>query len=207
MPQPFKNVVSMKLASIEIPNSWFLLSSLKKNNIFEIKTTICGNCNIYTIIIPEGNYTNDNIVSFLNSNFLYKSATDSPLKYIKFSVLENSNRSKFEIVENTPDSFTFSLIFTNGVIKEYPSKIKDCHNYLPIDDFYIDIVKNQNVVASFHSHLNSLTPSGNDLFFMKNYDIPIIIYSLNKNTFLSVNIKDETNLITWNFEEACLPEI
>ena len=42
---------------------------------------------------------------------------------------------------------------------------------------------------------------------MKNYDIPIIIYSLNKNTFLSVNIKNETNLITWNFEEACLPEI
>jgi len=99
------------------------------------------------------------------------------------------------------------LIFANGVTKEYKSKIKDCHNYLPIDDFYIDIVKNQNVVASFHSHLNSLTPSGNDLFFMKNYDIPIIIYSLNKNTFLSVNIKDETNLITWNFEEACLPEI
>ena len=30
---------------------------------------------------------------------------------------------------------------------------------------------------------------------MKNYDIPIIIYSLNKNTFLSVNIKDETILI------------
>jgi len=38
------------------------------------------------------------------------------------------------------------LILANGVIKEYPSKIKDCHNYLPIDDFYIDIVKNHNVV-------------------------------------------------------------
>ena len=62
-----------------------------------------------------------------------------------------------------------------GVIKEYPSKIKDCHNYLPIDDFYIDIVKNHNVVASFHSHLNSLTPSDNDLFFMNTFIIGLII--------------------------------
>jgi hypothetical protein len=115
LPQPFKNVVSMKLASIEIPNSWFLLSSLKKNNIFEIKTTICGNCKIYTIVIPEGNYTNDSIVSFLNFNFFYQSTTDTPLKHIKFSILEHSNRSQFEIVENTPDNFNFSLIFTNGM--------------------------------------------------------------------------------------------
>jgi len=99
------------------------------------------------------------------------------------------------------------LIFRNGSLKSYQSKIKDCHNYLPIDDFYTDIVKNNNIVASFHSHLNSLTPSDNDFFFIKNYDIPIIIYSLNDNTFLSVNIKNETNLITWNFEETCLSQV
>jgi hypothetical protein len=35
-PIEIKNVLSMRLASIEIPNAWYLFSKLKKNNFFEI---------------------------------------------------------------------------------------------------------------------------------------------------------------------------
>lgn len=112
LPKQFKNVVSMKLASIEIPNSWYLFSHLKKNNAFIIELTICDKCSIYNIVIPDGNYTNDNIVSFLNMKYFYQSNNDNPLKFIKFSIIEHSNRSQFEIVEGTPDDFIFSLHFT-----------------------------------------------------------------------------------------------
>lgn len=36
LPVEIKNVSSMRLVSIEIPNSWYLFSSKKKNNIFNI---------------------------------------------------------------------------------------------------------------------------------------------------------------------------
>ena len=35
-PIEIKNVLSMRLVSIELPNSWYLFSSIKKNNVFYI---------------------------------------------------------------------------------------------------------------------------------------------------------------------------
>ena len=40
IPSEVRNVVSMKLASIEIPNSWYLFSNKKKNNQFKIVVKI-----------------------------------------------------------------------------------------------------------------------------------------------------------------------
>jgi hypothetical protein len=122
---------------------------------------------------------------------------------------------QFEKILNAIQSYCLSnypyesggLIYKDGSIKTYASQINDCNRYLPIYEFYIDLVKGENVLASFHSHLYILKPSDDDLFFIKNYDIPIIIYSLNNKAYLSVNIKNETNLITWPFEKTCVCKV
>ena len=101
IPSEIKNVTAMRLVSIEIPNSWYLLSNLKKNNVFEIvfnvpanfnatpttTTTTCG----YVIEIPEGNYDTETLQDYLNSTYFYEAPSSSEykktyLKYIKFSI-------------------------------------------------------------------------------------------------------------------------
>ena len=113
LPKQFKNVVSMKLASIEIPNAWYLFSHLKKNNTFQIEVTHCKECTLYNIVIPDGNYNSDSLVAFLNMKYFHQSNNnDSMLKYICVSVNEFNNKTQFEITEHAPDDFVFSLHFT-----------------------------------------------------------------------------------------------
>jgi hypothetical protein len=114
IPTEIKNVVSMRLASIEIPNSWYLFSDKKINNTFKI--IIDNNCiqNEYIICIPEGNYDMDTIEEFLNTTYFYKSNTC--LNYIKFSINPLNYKSSFEIVNCLDNPFlSFSLIFIEDI--------------------------------------------------------------------------------------------
>jgi len=112
LPKQFKNVVSMKLASVEIPNSWFLFSHIKKNNMFTIELTLCNTCSIYNIVIPDGNYDNDTLVTYLNTQYFNQSNTELPLKHLMVSINQYNNKTQFEIVDTAPDDFVFSLHFT-----------------------------------------------------------------------------------------------
>ena len=130
IPSEIKNVTAMRLVSIEIPNSWYLFSNLKKNNVFEIvfnvparfnnnnnnnnnanpntANTTCG----YVIEIPEGNYDTETLQEFLNSTYFYEAPSSSEykktyLKYIKFSINKYNLKTTFELV-NLPKSFTSS---------------------------------------------------------------------------------------------------
>jgi hypothetical protein len=111
LPSEIKNVTAMRLVSIEIPNSWYLISSLKKNNVFEIIFNIpqrsnnqnCG----YIIEIPDGNYDSETLQDYLNSTYFYQSSSSSEynktyLKYIKFSINPYNFKSTFELI-NKPD--------------------------------------------------------------------------------------------------------
>lgn len=113
---PTSNLVSMKLASIELPNAWFLFSHLNKNNTFVVEVTIDNKCSVHTIVIPDGNYDNDSLVNYLNSKYFHAAEAESdslnaPLQHIKYSIHPHTNRSQFEITEGTPDNFAFSLHF------------------------------------------------------------------------------------------------
>ena len=111
---PMSNIVSMKLASIEVPNAWFLFSHIKKNNTFMIETTLDNKCSVHHIIIPDGNYDKDTLSNYLNTKYFHASEHESPLQHIKFSIHPHTNKSRFEIMENTPDNFVFSLHFAEG---------------------------------------------------------------------------------------------
>jgi len=98
-PSEIKNVLSMRLASIEIPNSWYLFSDLKKNNFFEINITVNEEDYKYIIQVPYGNYDIESLEHYLNTTFFYESELDVPLKYIKFSIDPHSLKTRFEIIE------------------------------------------------------------------------------------------------------------
>jgi hypothetical protein len=117
LPTEIYKVVSMRLVSIEIPNSWYLFSDRKKNNIFQMviqKDTI-NEC--YEIEIPEGNYNCDTLQEYLNTTYFYESDVETLLKHIKFSINPYSFKSSFEIVnmDTNNTNFTFSLKFSDNI--------------------------------------------------------------------------------------------
>lgn len=114
LPGEIINVVSMRLASIEVPNSWYLFTN--KNNTFMIRfhTDIMTE---YCIVIPEGNYNEETIQTLLNDTFFYNSGSTNELQYIRFHIHPQTLKSSFEWI-GSPGT-TFSLVFatkcTNGM--------------------------------------------------------------------------------------------
>lgn len=113
LPVEIKNVSSMRLVSIEIPNSWYLFSSKKKNNIFYVLVNYKNKTEPeeYTIEIPDGNYNFENIENYLNTTYFYESEIDYPLKHLKFSINPNSLKSAFEVLDDDT-SYSFSIKFS-----------------------------------------------------------------------------------------------
>ena len=115
IPVEIKNVLSMRLVSIEIPNAWYLFSHIQKNNIFQIEIKYGEIIQLYNIVIPDGNYDIDTLSYFLNSTYFYESGVETYLKYIKFSIDPYNLKSRFEILENELEPFSFSLKFVDNI--------------------------------------------------------------------------------------------
>ena len=117
IPIEIKNVLSLRLISLEIPNAWYLFSHIQKNNIFniEIKTNI--DVKTFTIVIPDGNYDCDSLQLFLNTTYFFESPMDNYLKHIRFYIDSYSLRTRFEILETASEftEFSFSLKFVEGI--------------------------------------------------------------------------------------------
>jgi hypothetical protein len=111
IPAEIKNVVSLRLASIEIPNSWYLFSKIKCNNTFEIEINNNGTITNYEIVIPDGNYDNNTLVNYLNNTYFYNSGTTSDLIYIEYSIDDYSSKSKFKLTGLYPSNFCFTIKF------------------------------------------------------------------------------------------------
>lgn len=111
-PYDIKNVVSIRLEAIDIPNCWYLLSHKKGNNRMVIETDNGGTISVFEVVVPDGNYDSDTLVDYLNNTYFYNSGTTSDLQFIKVSVSSSSLKTVFEIVGGPPAGFTFSLDFT-----------------------------------------------------------------------------------------------
>ena len=99
------------------------------------------------------------------------------------------------------------LVLKNEQIIYFKSLCENEYNFYPDYEFYLYLRQPENISFCFHSHPDSPYPSDNDIFFIKNYDIPLIIYSLRLSTFLGVNIKNEKTIITRFIEEAGVWEL
>ena len=115
LPVEIKNVLSMRLASIEIPNAWYLFSKLQKNNICKIDIYLNDVKTSHEICITDGNYDNDLLQNYLNTTYLCDSATETGLRYLKFTIDPINSKSCFQKTEEAPNNMTFSLIFLEDV--------------------------------------------------------------------------------------------
>jgi hypothetical protein len=87
LPESIRNVVAMRLASIEIPNMINMFSSKNKSNIFTVRLfNVTGFADTeVTITIPDGSYMTDAIGITMNNVLQLQGA-----KLILFEILPNS---------------------------------------------------------------------------------------------------------------------
>lgn len=67
---PYKNLIRVRLASVEIPNMSYTFSAKKNNTSFKLKTKDINNIDrIVQITIQDGNYTSEELISEIQSEF------------------------------------------------------------------------------------------------------------------------------------------
>ena len=113
LPLRFTKIVSMQLSALEFPSTFYCISKVFGNNFFVI--TI--NETKTTITIPDGNYTNDSIATYLNILMASYSLDPDPnislLQYIYFTIdIENKSGSGKMIVGINSSYGTDPLIFS-----------------------------------------------------------------------------------------------
>ncbi len=66
----YKNVIRLKLSSVEIPNVFYTFMASKSNTTFVVTTTdISGNLRQLTVTIPDGNYTIYDLIDEIQTQF------------------------------------------------------------------------------------------------------------------------------------------
>jgi len=113
LPVSIQSSISIQLSSIELPNAWYLFSSLKENNIMKIQINQDQNCKIYDIIVPDGNYDITSLPQFLNSTYFYLSDNETELRFLKIIIYPNTGKTEI-LWEERPPQTTFSVYFNEN---------------------------------------------------------------------------------------------
>ena len=121
-PSEIKNVLSMRLVSIELPNSWYLISEKFKNNYFQITIEDENTSHEFEIKVPDGNYDSDTLSYFLNTTYFYLSPNDSLLKHIEFKIDKFNFKSIFK-VDNSEGCYTFSFKFIDNLQQNFMNSL------------------------------------------------------------------------------------
>ena len=108
----FNNVIKMSVESFAFTNSIYTFSSARKNNYFEILyKDVVPTDEKCKITIPDGTYTAEQLVRYLNKKTKIFSA--------KFFVRYSKITGKIFFYDNTPNTFT--LIFGTNTIERFSS--------------------------------------------------------------------------------------
>lgn len=138
LPSEIKHVVSMRLASIEIPNTRYLFSSKQKNNTF----TICIHNQTTMIVIPDGNYTNDSLEECIHA-LLQIHSIHFYINGQFHSIFESSTPFSIYFGENIIHNCGWILGFRNECYKNQScivseglfDAIGDRYIYLSVEDY------------------------------------------------------------------------
>lgn len=117
IPSELKHVVSMRLASVELPNTWYLFSTRNKSNFFHI-TVYDPNTNppseITTMImVPDGSPDIDTIATYLNTTYFYNSGRTDALSLFLFHIDESTFKTTISFysgANNTGISYSLSFV-------------------------------------------------------------------------------------------------
>ena len=159
LPYPVENVVSMKIASLQIPNMWYAFSELAKNNQFTV--TVTGiNVAPYTpsqvltntIIIPDGNYTGAQFVLSMNNLF---QNTMNGMEFFQMTINAQTGKlmlSQTYLIVNQTNSpaLTYTVIFDN--IHKYDKFYTHC-----ITECEFELLKKQHAKEYYNANIKSIS--------------------------------------------------
>lgn len=182
LPVEMKHVVSMRLASIEIPNSWYVFSSEQKNNRFSIEINNNGIKTLFEIVVPDGNYDSDTLQYFLNHEYFFLSGALNDLVYIEFSIDPYSFKSSFKSLWSLPTPFYFSTMFYQSVSAGSAQNIMSSMGWV----MGYRLANYKNVATTILSE--GLFDAGGDRYIY----ISIDDYQRNRNTMNIVCFEDST---------------
>ncbi len=111
LPYQFKNVLSVRLSSIQLPNVLYCFSKAKLNNIFYISECGDGPNASGTIILPDGNYSLSQLATTLQKTMNEQLEISPP----RFEVIAHESTQKITIMNNRN-------VFTMNFLKDIESK-------------------------------------------------------------------------------------
>jgi hypothetical protein len=116
IPSEIKHVVSMRLASIELPNTWSLFSKRTGSSSFIMSVTNGDTTTDYLIEIPSGNFDSDAVSKYLNQTYFYQSTTVDDLSLFMFSVDESTFKTTISFYTGTnPTNISYNLCFLDDM--------------------------------------------------------------------------------------------
>lgn len=121
LPDPINKVTSLKISSIEFPNSWYAFSTETKSNTFTITIYNCPTppdasyqyetVITNTITIPDGNYRSDLLAESINNTF---SNMRNGLEYLHFDINEINAKCLFRTKQTGDDNRNMYLLNTES---------------------------------------------------------------------------------------------
>ena len=111
LPYQFKNVLSVRLSSIQLPNVLYCFSKAKMNNLFYVSECGDGPITSGPVILPDGNYTLSQLASTLQQAMNEQLDINPP----RFEVIAHETTQKITIMNNRN-------VFSINFLKDIESK-------------------------------------------------------------------------------------
>ena len=172
LPYPVENVVSMKIASLQIPNMWYAFSELTKNNLFVVLITglnvgTYDPTKVYanTIVIPDGNYTGAEFVQVMNNLF---QNTQNGMEFFQMTINAYTGKlmlSQTYLVVNQTNSpaLSYTVIFDN--VRKYDKFYTFC-----VDETNYENLKQQHLKEYYNANIKSISKTAG---WMMGYKHPV----------------------------------
>jgi len=141
---PLKDVLSMKLYSVNIPLSWYTINNSYGSNFFYLKGITDGITNgnhDYKIEISSGNYTNKELVAAINTQMQKLSTTYTDVSFgnTKLEYNETLVKSTFTIdIQKVYNETDYSIQFPNSIDVSNVSNVNSLNSFLGFDSIMTD---------------------------------------------------------------------
>lgn len=113
LPYPINNVIEIKFSDLELPISYYPFTTANQNNYFWFATytqtqLVSNTPYIYYFFMPDGNYSFDNLIKYINTSFATISTMDISSVRIPIKVTHDLSFNSLNIVNGT-GKLTFAI--------------------------------------------------------------------------------------------------
>jgi len=204
LPNPIRNVLSMKLKTFNAPNAEYTFDIKENNNKFEIIDVSAPNAPV-AITIPPGSYTSDQLKVNVNSALTSAGFTNIQLDYITPIPPPSGGLGMFAFKSVAAPAlnqyeFNFDVNVNNYIYETFGWKLGFRKSYYSANGEYQKNIPNQNCPQKF-GNVGGLSVFNGTTYYLA--DCPIAMP--NTSTYYLLSINDFLNQSDLTFHEACYP--